>query len=102
MSGGQPLDVPKAGGRVVVVQAKQEKVANRGFIELFGHFRMNANAIQGVAEQKKVAELCIVKGPDSEMIPGAKEVFRARIPYRKRKISVQVLHAGCSPDRIGA
>ena len=72
MSGRQPLDVTKACRRVIAVQAKQQKIANRDFVELFGHFRMNAYAIQRVAEQKKFTELRVVEGPDSKMIPRAK------------------------------
>src|SRR6266849_1364425 len=100
MRGRQPLHVTKTRCRVVAVQSKQQKVANRRVVELVGHFGMNSNAIQRVAEQKKVTELCVVEWPDTEMIPGAKKVLRSRIPNRKRKIAAQMLHAGGSPNRI--
>src|SRR5882762_6161498 len=100
MRGWQPLDVTKAGRRVVVVQAKQQKIADRSIVELLGYFRMHSNAIQRVAEEEKIAKMRVVERPDAQMIPRAKKVFCSRIPNRKRKIAAQMLDAGCSPSRV--
>src|SRR5882762_2373264 len=100
MRGRQPLHVTKARCRVVVVQPEEQKIADGRVVELFGHFRMHSNAIQRVAEEEKIAKMRVVERPDAEMIPRAKKVFCSRIPNRKRKITAQMLDAGCSPSRI--
>src|SRR5882762_6735319 len=66
MRGREPLHVTKTRRRVVVVQPKQQKVADRCVVELVGHFRMNSNAIQRITEQKTVTELRVVEGPDTK------------------------------------
>src|SRR2546425_472581 len=72
MRGRQPLNITKARRRVVVVQPKQQKIADGRVVKLLGHFRMNSNAIQRIAEQEKISELRVVERPDSKMIPRAK------------------------------
>src|SRR5271156_4087298 len=63
---------------------------------------MLAQAVQRVAEQKKLAELGIVKWLHSEMIARAKQNFLARVPDREGEIPAQMLHAIRAPGRIRA
>src|SRR5271156_5994035 len=63
---------------------------------------MLAQAVQRVAEQKKLAELGIVKRFHAEMIARAKQNFLARVPDREGEIPAQMLHAIRAPGRVRA
>ncbi len=67
-----------------------------------GNVGMLAQAIERVAEQKKLSQLGIVEGLHAEMIARAKQQFLARVPDRERKIPAQMLHALRAPGRIRA
>src|SRR6266851_6343793 len=101
MRGRQALNVAKSRGRVVVVQPKQQKIANRRVVQLPRYKRVHSNAVQRVAENKNIPHLRVVKRLDSEMIARTKQFFLGRIPDRERKIPPQVLDARCAPRSIG-
>src|SRR6266480_6004831 len=62
---------------------------------------MHSNAIQCVAEYKKIFPLDVIKWLDPEMIARAKQLFVARIPDGEGKIASQALHARRAPSGIG-
>ena len=63
---------------------------------------MLAQAIERVAEKKKLSQLGIVKGLHAEMIARAKQQFLARVPDRECEIPAQMLHALLAPGGVGA
>ena len=66
-----------------------------------GNFRMLAQAIERVAEEKKLSQFGIVEGLDAEMVARAKKQLSLRVPDGKGKIAAQVLHAIGAPRRVG-
>ena len=101
MPGGQALNIAKARRGIVAIQSKQQKIPNRRFIEFAGYFRVHANAIQSVAEEKEIFPFQVIKRLDTEMIPRAKQLFMVRIPDGEGKITPEVLHRGRAPSGIG-
>ena len=63
---------------------------------------MLAQAIERVAEKKKLSQLGIVERLHSKMIARAKQQFLPRVPDRKCEIPAQMLHALRAPGRVGA
>src|SRR5271168_1468452 len=63
---------------------------------------MLAQAVQRVAEQKKLAQLGIVERLHAEMIARAEQNFLARVPDGESEIPAQMLHTIRAPGRIRA
>jgi hypothetical protein len=63
---------------------------------------MLAQAIERVAEQKKLSQLGIVERLHPEMIARAKQKFLMCVPDREREIPAQMLHALRAPGGIRA
>src|SRR5277367_1524736 len=102
MRRGQAPNVAESGGGSVAVDAKEQKIADRGVVQLVGNFRMLTQTVQRVAEKKALSQLGIIERLYSEMIARAKQQFLARVPYGERKIPAQMLHAFRAPGRIRA
>ena len=81
------MNVAKARRGIVAIQSKQQKISNRRIIQFASHLRVRSNAVQRVAEQKKIISLYVIKWLDTEMIARAKQVFVARIPDGEGKIT---------------
>src|SRR5271156_2775010 len=100
MRRGQASDVTEGCGGSVAVQSEQQKIADRGVVQFFGNFRMLAQAIERVAEKKKLAQLGVVKRFHSQMIARAKQQFLPRVPDRESEIPAQVLYALHAPRGV--
>ena len=98
---GQAANVAKRGGRLVAVESEEQKIGNRGFVELVRDIRVEPQAIERVAEEKQVAEIGVVKRLDAKMISRAEERFSPRVPDGECKIAAQVLHARLAPCGVG-
>src|SRR5260370_923289 len=85
MCGRQALNVAKACSRVVIVQPKQQKIADGCLVQVARYFRVHSNAIQCVAEQKKISSLHVIKWLDTEMMPSTKHLSLRCIPHRKQE-----------------
>src|SRR5216683_2699848 len=86
MCGRQALNVAKACSRVVIVQPKQQKIADGCLVQVARYFRVHSKAVQRVAEQKKISPLHVIKWLDTEMIASTKQFSLSCIPDRKREI----------------
>ena len=69
MRGRQALDIRKGRRRRFPVVAKQQKITDRRVVDLAGDSRVEAKAVQRVAENEPECRLGIVERLDAEMVP---------------------------------
>ena len=98
----QALDVSKRSGARILIEVEKEKVADRLVIQLTRHVRVEANAIQRVAEDQDVADLRVIEGLDPKVVPSTEQAPPGTIPNRKREIPYQVLQAVFAPCFVGS
>src|SRR5262245_14915695 len=63
---------------------------------------MQAHAIEGVAEDERLAELRVVERLDAEVVARAEEAMFEGVPNRKREVADQMCRALISPRTVGA
>ena len=86
--------------RVIEVQPKQQKIADRSFVERIRHVRMHPYAIQYTAEHELIVEIRVVKRFNAKVIACTKESFPAAVPDSKREVPSQMVDALRAPCRI--
>ena len=92
--------------RKVVVATSQFKPNSRkspiaASFNSVGNFGMLAQAIERIAEEKKLSQFGIVEGLDAEMVARAEKEFSLRVPDGEGEIPAQMLHALGAPCRVG-
>src|SRR2546422_7865055 len=96
----QPLDVSKNGSARILIEVEEQKVADRLVIQFIRHVRVEANTIEGIAEDQTVANPSVIKRLDPKMVPPTEQALAWTIPYPKCKVAHQVLQAVFAPLRI--
>src|SRR5436190_7498446 len=102
VGGRQPPDVSKRCGVDLLVDTEQQEVCDRRFVQFARHPRVQADAVECVAEENRLPELRVKERLDAELIPRAKQTLSRLVPDRKREVPEQPADAIFAPDIVGA
>ena len=102
MRGWQPADVSEGGGVGCLVRAEQQEIGDREVVQIARYARMQADAIERVAEDDGLLELRVAERLHAEMIARAKKTMVGLVPHREREVAEQMRYAILAPDAVGA
>ena len=102
MRGWQPADVSEGGGVGCLVRAEQQEIGDREVVQIARYARMQADAIERVAEDDGLLELRVAERLHAEMIARAKKTMVGLVPHREREVAEQMRFAILAPDAVGA
>src|SRR4051794_26473097 len=95
--GREPIYVPERGCCWVLVEVKEQEIADGLLIQLIRDVGLIANAVERVADQQDVGHPGVVKRFYPEVVAGAEEVATVLVPDGEREVAEQVVDAGLAP-----
>ena len=98
----QAANVSEGGGVDLLVGAEHEKIGDRRVVQLARPRRMQADAVERVAEDDGLPELRVGEGLHAQMIARAEQTLLRLVPHGEREVAQQVRHAILTPDTVGA
>ena len=102
MGGRQPPDVAKRCGVDLLVDTEQQEVGDRRIVQFARHPRVQADAVECVAEDNRLPELRIKERLDAQLIPRAEQTLSRLVPDGKREVAEQPADAIFTPYSVGA
>src|SRR5580704_16613783 len=90
-------DFAEGGGCDVAVEAEEKEVGDGGVVEVGRNVRMQAQAIEHVAENKLRTDFGIVEGLHAKVVARAEKSFAHLIPHGEGEVALKMIDAVASP-----